>query len=346
MLQLQVLVPPIVALMGLAFLFNVILRHFHESRYEQIAFGLLFGVTIGAGMINPLTLGEGVIFDTRTVLVGAAVAFVGPVAGLIAMTIGIICRVVIGGAGTGAGVVGLLLAFGLAHLAATVLRNRIRKPILKDFLMGLAITPAAVGVFVLPYEMAIAILISIFPTLLLVDIIGMIAIGFVFRREVNHLQLNRKLVDDANRDSLTNLLNRRGMDAKISATTFDARAGHAMFYMDIDNFKHINDTYGHGTGDATLAILAARIKESIRDEAVFTRHGGDEFSIYMPRLEAADVQSVAERIGDCISSQAFVFESNTFDVSISIGAFWTKNDHSIQRMIDQADAQLLLAKQA
>ncbi|PJI86154.1 diguanylate cyclase [Yoonia maricola] len=346
MLQLQVMVPPIVALMGLAFLFNTILRHFHDSKFEQIAFGLLFGLTISFGMINPLTLGEGVIFDTRTVLVGAAVAFVGPIAGVIATGIGIICRIVIGGAGMSAGVVGLLLAFGFAYIGTTLLKNRIRHPVLKDFLMALIITSAAASVFVLPYDLAVSILASILPTLIVVDIVGMIAIGFVFRREVNHLQLNKKLVDEANTDSLTNLLNRRGMDAEICATKFDADVGHAMFYFDIDNFKHVNDTYGHGAGDAALAIVAARIKDSIRDEAIFTRHGGDEFSIYMRRLDATDMQAVANRIGASISSQAFVFDGHTFNVSISIGGFWTKNNLPVQRMIDLADAQLLLAKQA
>ncbi len=346
MLQLQALVPPIVALMGMAFLFNTVFGKFYESPYKQIAFGLLFGAVIALGMTNPLSLGEGLIFDTRTVLLGAAVAFVGPVAGSVALVCALICRLMIGGAGTVSGLLGLCIAFAIALAWRRFAKDRIKKPVLHDFLFGLTLTSSIVALFVLPFDLAMSLLGSILPALLFANTIGMIAIGFVFRRAETQFKDAKQLADDANTDSLTNLLNRRGMDAEICATKFDSDVGHAMFYFDIDHFKHVNDTYGHGAGDAALAIVAARIKDSVREEAIFTRHGGDEFSIYMRRLDAADVQAVADRIIRSISSQAFVFDNHTFDISISMGGCWTKQDIPIQRMIDLADAQLLLAKQA
>ena len=346
MLQFQILLTPLIILLGLAFLFNVALRKFHDTNHEQVAFGLLFGTIVTIGMTHPLTLGEGLIFDTRTLMVGAAVAFVGPLAGTMTLAAGLICRLMIGGAGTGPGVAGLLLAFGLAVAWCVLMRGRIKSCIVNDALLGLAITPSASVFFMLPYELAIELLASILPTLLTANVLGMVAIGLVFRRERKHLEYTKTLTAFAQTDALTNLLNRRGMDARVGATTFDTNLGHALFYFDVDDFKQVNDTHGHSAGDAALAIVAARIKDSIRVEAVFSRHGGDEFSIYMPRLDAADVRAVAERLGACVSDQAFVYSDMTFNVSISIGAFWTKRAMPIQEMIDKADTQLLLAKQA
>lgn len=346
MLQFQVLVAPVLALIGLAFLLNAVLQKFRDSRFEQLAFGVLFGGVIAFSMTHPLSIGEGMIFDTRTLLLGAAVAFAGPTAGMVAMVSGIICRILIGGAGATAGIISLLLTYTLAFGWHYFLKDRIKNNVLNDIMLGIMITTSAVALFVLPYELAISIIKSLLPTILTMNTLGMVAIGFVFRREVKQLEHARTLASDAQTDSLTKLLNRRGMDAEFHARTFDTRVGHALFYFDIDNFKQVNDVHGHAAGDAALAIVAARVKESIREEAIFSRNGGDEFSIYMPRLEAADVQAVADRIRTSVSSQAFTFRQTSFEVSISIGAYWSKSDMPIQHMIDYADAQLLLAKQA
>lgn len=346
MLQFQVLLAPVVALMGLAFLFNAILRRFHETKHEQLAFGILFGATIVVGMTNPLSIGDGLIFDTRTLLLGSAVVFVGPIAGAVALIAGVTCRLFIGGAGTLAGVVGLFFAFGIAIAWYYLMRTRITNKILSDILLGFAMTVSIFALFVLPRDLATDLLISILPTLLICNVIGTVAIGLVFRREMRYFNDNKELATDAQTDALTNLLNRRGMDSKVSGAKFDTARGHALFYFDIDNFKHINDTFGHASGDATLAIIAARINEAIRGEAVFARHGGDEFSIYMPSLDAADVQAVGDRLCAVVSGQKFTHDNNTFAVSISIGAYWTKQDLPLQDMIDRADTQLLLAKRA
>ena len=346
MFQPQVFLPPIIALLGLAFLFNAILRKFHDARHEQIAFGILFGATVVIGMTNPLTLGEGLIFDTRTLLLGAAVVFVGPIAGLITLGFGLSCRVLIGGAGMVSGLVGLVLAFAIALVWSKYAGPRIKNAILRDFAAGIALSFSVTAFFLLPFDLAIELVITVLPTLLVVNTLGTVAIGLVFRREKKHFAHNKELEAHAETDALTNLLNRRGMDSAIEAKNIDRSKGHALFYFDIDNFKAVNDTYGHGAGDAALAIVAARIRDSIRGETVFSRHGGDEFSIYMPRLEATDVQAVADRIRTTVSNQAFTYNDTSFAVSISIGAFWSNRKIPVQDMIDRADAQLLLAKQA
>ena len=346
MSQFQVLLTPVVAMMGFAFVLSAATREFHGTRQEQVAFGVLFGVTIAVGMAHPLTLGEGLIFDARTLLIGSAVAFVGPMAGLLALGFGIAFRLYLGGAGMLSGVVGLVLAFMLALAWVHVIRDRIKLPFVTDALLGAAVTPSIVALFVLPYDIASTLFASVLPTLFICNVVGATAIGLVFRRERRYLSEVRKMQAHARTDALTNILNRRGMDREVGAKKFDASLGHVLFYFDVDNFKHINDTFGHDAGDAALAIVAARIKDIIRGEAVFARQGGDEFSIYVASLHARDVQGVADRLCSAISCQKFSHDGQVFPVSISLGGYWTKQDLSLQDMISLADEQLLLAKRA
>jgi diguanylate cyclase len=344
MLQFQILLAPVIALMGLAFLFSAVLRRFHGSKLEPYAFGVLFGVTAVIGMINPLIIGEGLIFDTRTLLTGAAVAYAGPIAGLVTVSFALVCRIIIGGAGVYAGIAGLGMAIVLALGWTHLMRDRIRNKVVGDALLGLAITPAILGLFVLPYELAMTLMVSILPTLLICNILGAMALGFVFRREMRYFKNSQKLAEYAQTDPLTQLLNRRGLDIEVEAVSFDRDLGHALFYFDIDNFKAINDTFGHDAGDAALTIIASRLKQSIRDDASFARHGGDEFSIYMPSLHIDDVEVIAKRLCTLIADRPITHKEHTFDMSISVGGYWTKEDRRLQDMIDRADAQLLLAK--
>ncbi len=129
MFQFQILIAPVVAMLGLSFLLSSAMRHFQDTKYEQIALGVLFGLIVVLGMINPLSLGEGLIFDTRTLSTAAAVAFGGPVAGLITVGFGMVCRIYIGGAGTISGLVGLVLAFTLAIGWTRLAAHRIRQPV-------------------------------------------------------------------------------------------------------------------------------------------------------------------------------------------------------------------------
>ncbi len=344
MSQFQILLTPVIALMSLAFLFNIVLRRFHGTRFEAPAFGVLFGTAIVVGMINPIALGDGLIFDTRTLLIGSAIAFAGPVAGVVALGFGIVCRILLGGAGVVSGVVGLLLAFGLAVGFQRYIRHRITYPIAGDIAFAVVITTSITALFVLPHEIAVPLFWKIAPTLLLCNIVGVVAIGLVFRREQRNFETTKALENHASRDPLTNLLNRRGLDRQVGESQFDAKSGHALFFFDVDNFKNINDSYGHEAGDATLAIIALRLKNSLREDAIFARHGGDEFSIYLPSVNAADVEGIAKRLCGLVANRPIERGGASFDASISMGAFWSRVHCPLQEMINQADAQLLIAK--
>lgn len=340
----QILLTPVVGLMSLAFLFSTLLRKFHGARYESLAFGSLFGLVMVVGMINPIQLGEGIIVDTRTLLLGAAVVFGGPVAGAVALAFGVTYRIYLGGSGMVPGVVGLFLAYALAWVCWRYLRKIIKSPVLFDAVTGVVITVSFGAVFLFPADVAWGIIQSVLPTLLVCNVIGVVAIGLVFRREIDYFLAAKALEQFARRDPLTDLLNRRGLDAEMSNVRFDSARGHALFYFDVDNFKTINDSFGHEAGDTALAVVAARLKNSLRKEAIFARHGGDEFSIYLPSIKASDVEGIAERLCRLVADESVVCADMSFDLSISVGGYWSRVPCALQEMINQADAQLLIAK--
>ncbi len=346
MAHLQLLLAPAFAVMGIAFLFNLVLRRFADSRYRETVFGLMFGGAIVIGMTNPMQFGEGIIFDPRSLLIGAAVTFVGPLAGLIAAGIGVICRVFIGGAGLPAGVLGIVLAYPLAILCVKWVVPRFKTPWLGDAAFGMCLTLTIFALYALPFEVANRLITSFAPMLLVSNVIGMIILGFVFRREIALEKRRLELEEHATRDPLTNLLNRRGLQTVARGRRFNPRIGQAVLYFDVDNFKQINDRHGHDIGDAVLEVIATRINDNLRSDAIFARQGGDEFSIYLTDVAEGDVGAIADRICGLVGENALAVCGKQIRASISMGGYWSKLNHGLDELLRRADAQLLLAKQA
>ena len=112
-------------------------------------------------------------------------------------------------------------------------------------------------------------------------------------------RLNRELKETADRDGLTGLHNhrffRRALDVETARST---RHDHpfSLILLDVDHFKHYNDTYGHPAGDDLLEQLAATLRQSLRDENVCARYGGEEFALLLPETDRAGARECAERI--------------------------------------------------
>src|SRR5690606_11594692 len=97
-------------------------------------------------------------------------------------------------------------------------------------------------------------------------------------------------------DALTGLLNRRGLDAVIETLQEDRTLSFGVLIADIDHFKRVNDTYGHGMGDAVLQHFAALMRENARDTDVLGRVGGEEFVMLLPHSTMAQTEAVAQRL--------------------------------------------------
>ena len=107
------------------------------------------------------------------------------------------------------------------------------------------------------------------------------------------------------RDKLTGLANRTMLEDRLKLAISNAQRHHdtlGMLYIDLDDFKPINDTYGHSVGDEVLKVVAERMQDCMRTDDTIARVGGDEFVIVLPRLRnSSDIEVTAQKVHDAIS---------------------------------------------
>jgi diguanylate cyclase (GGDEF)-like protein/PAS domain S-box-containing protein len=155
---------------------------------------------------------------------------------------------------------------------------------------------------------------------------------------------NQELKALATRDPLTGCLNRRaffpGFENHWSAA---GRYGHplACIMLDIDHFKSINDTYGHGVGDQVLQQVAETLKGMLRKGDLICRYGGEEFSILLPHIDLDDAAQAAERFRLGIEAR----NCSNVSVTVSLGvSAYRLGASSVQELLEQADKALYAAK--
>ncbi len=176
------------------------------------------------------------------------------------------------------------------------------------------------------------------------------------------------LEDQTVTDELTGLANRRGfvnelenamksMRQSLNLRPEERRSREQMapalehfslLFIDLDNFKRVNDILGHDAGDKALIRFAEILKSSVRKGSVEARFGGDEFVVFLPRTNEAEAVTVAENI---LKNMENDLEFNKFDVSASIGVRHINTSNLTEEMTpksltDEADMQQLIAKQS
>ena len=157
---------------------------------------------------------------------------------------------------------------------------------------------------------------------------------------------NAELDHIARSDPLTGLANRRHLNEQFAAQTASAERHHhelSVAVIDIDNFKLVNDTYGHSAGDIVLREVARRIASTARGEDVVGRWGGEEFIVILPHCGVDDAAIVSERIRQAVEATPIPAEDGiSITVTVSIGCAGGAGD----RVIERADAALYAAKNA
>lgn len=169
---------------------------------------------------------------------------------------------------------------------------------------------------------------------------------------LKHQQLraaNKKLQELASTDFLTGTLNRRAFTDKVEAflSTFDARGiddKGALMIVDVDSFKHVNDTFGHEAGDLTLQMMISQLKNSLPHDALIGRLGGEEFAIFLSHTNAADAAELATNICRMVNQTDFSPAGLDISVSISIGVTMTSPGIDWRRLFRRADRKLYEAK--
>lgn len=150
------------------------------------------------------------------------------------------------------------------------------------------------------------------------------------------------------RDGLTDTPNRTLMlDRLQSAITMAQRRSTlaAVFFLDVDHFKTINDTLGHAVGDAVLQLVARRLEASVRDSDAVGRHGGDEFLVLLPEVsKLADTTVIAEKILLDIAAPV-VIDGHTLQLSLSLGiAIYPSDSEDAATLIALADSAMYCSK--
>ena len=154
----------------------------------------------------------------------------------------------------------------------------------------------------------------------------------------------------AQQDPLTGLGNRRLLTKRISAAMANARrtkSAMAVVYLDLDGFKAINDTSGHGVGDALLKQVARRLESVVREEDTVARVGGDEFMIALWHVaNARDVVIVAAKVVEIIS-EPYLIEGRNLVVTTSVGVgVYPVHGEDAEALMKSADTALYAAKRA
>jgi diguanylate cyclase (GGDEF)-like protein len=154
---------------------------------------------------------------------------------------------------------------------------------------------------------------------------------------------NRKVSREANIDPLTGILNRRGLQHRLS---FLKDPVLSLLIFDLDDFKAINDTYGHNAGDEVLRKIAQGVRTLVRKVDLFSRFGGDEFIVVMPALEISQARFVAERIRSTIARMPVLLGTGSVTITASFGLTGTYVDgaQKMDDLLELADSALYQAK--
>lgn len=154
----------------------------------------------------------------------------------------------------------------------------------------------------------------------------------------------------ARTDTLTDVINRRHfMETADAELKRAARHKHSftLALMDIDHFKHINDTYGHPVGDRVLIEFVKRCRTSIREEDAFARFGGEEFALLMPETDLQQGFLAAERMRSLLSNAPIVLADQSVVITISMGITeLAPEEDTLEKILHRADQALYAAKQS
>jgi diguanylate cyclase len=162
------------------------------------------------------------------------------------------------------------------------------------------------------------------------------------QKVINELRSKLETVEaEANLDPLTDLFNRRSLERALEdffTLCKQSKMSFSLVLIDLDDFKYVNDNYGHHVGDLVLAKVAKVLRTSMRAKDIVGRWGGDEFVAIMPNTDLEKAKKVLERIKSKIEKIEILAEGKRFKVSISAGVVQCgENCQSLLDMIKEAD---------
>ena len=170
----------------------------------------------------------------------------------------------------------------------------------------------------------------------------------VFHDVTTSRYLAKQLSWEASHDALTTLINRRKFEqilVEAIASVQNSHQQHAICYLDLDQFKVINDTVGHIAGDELLRQITTLLQTAIRANDTLARLGGDEFGLLLTQCPIAQAANIAESIRDLVYKFRFVWHNKTFRIGVSIGVVAIdQTSQNLIQVMGEADAACYAAK--
>jgi diguanylate cyclase (GGDEF)-like protein/PAS domain S-box-containing protein len=174
--------------------------------------------------------------------------------------------------------------------------------------------------------------------------------ALVFHDVSEARELNRRLSYHASHDILTGLVNRREFENSLERALKSAKAretSYALCYLDLDQFKIVNDSCGHNAGDTLLSQLGALLKSKIRWRDTLARLGGDEFGLLLESCTLEEAMSTAETLREAIREHKFTWDERSFSLGVSIGVVpITAENQDVAALLTAADSAAQAAKEA
>ncbi len=171
----------------------------------------------------------------------------------------------------------------------------------------------------------------------------------IYSWDVTNLhEMTQQMAHQASHDSLTGLLNRREFEQQlerlIQSAVFEDSV-HVLCYIDLDQFKVVNDTCGHSAGDELLRQITRQLKNSVRESDSLARLGGDEFGLLLTGCPPVRGEKLADNLRQVISDYEFVWESQSFKIGASIGLVEiNRASGSLAEVLSAADSACYAAK--
>lgn len=157
------------------------------------------------------------------------------------------------------------------------------------------------------------------------------------------------LVDPSHRDALTNLPDRRALAQRFTAlqkNSVDESPQAVILFLDLDNFKAVNDEHGHSIGDRVLVELARRWQTCVRDDDLIVRYGGDEFIVLLPAIENSAAAEAVENRLKSATAKPIQVDQLQLQLTATIGIAIAKDKATgLEQLIDLADRTMYAAKQ-
>ncbi|TCD13493.1 GGDEF domain-containing protein [Oricola cellulosilytica] len=321
------------------------LKRCSDKYTEMLVTGLVLAAGLIVSMALPLRFAPGVTYDLGHVFLIIAPTFGGWIATLLTVVVAVAGRIYQGGAGTSAALIGIAVSSCLGIAFALLFKSRDLSA-RKLVAMGLAASVSIFSVFFLPTEIAFEFLEQAGLAMAIANLLGVLIVGSMLTGRRAQLYRERSLTEDTTTDPLTRLHNRRFFEDRgpdFARQALETYGSYAVMVIDVDNFKAINDTFGHARGDVVLRKIADMVKAQTRSTDLVARYGGEEIVVMV--CDSVNIRDLAERIRQSIEGTAVLLGGIPLMVTVSVGYQIVRSFNiTFEDAFERADAALYRAK--